>query len=44
MFCGEKKLLMILKKKHLECVYDLMRCIVANIRINVKKTKINLEK
>lgn len=44
MFCGEKKLLMILKKKNLECVYDLMRCIVANIRINVKKTKINLEK
>lgn len=44
MFCGEKKLLMIFKKKNLECVCDLMRCIVANIRIKVKKTKTNLEK
>lgn len=30
-------------KKNLECVFDVMRCIVANIRINMKKTKIHLE-
>lgn len=30
-------------KKALECVCDVMRCTVANIRINVKKTKVHLE-
>lgn len=39
-----KKAVNDIKKKNPECVYDLMRCIVANIRIKVKKTKINLEK
>lgn len=41
---GKKAVNDIKKKKNLECVCDLMRCIVANIRINMKKTKINLEK